>query len=155
MRDLLQAYGRRLGSDDPVIREAARRQLARLGRSQTPPTRAPGRRSHWAHVPLDVLFSAQGNRLRTRSDGKVETGHEPMHGSRSGRCVLLDPSTGRWWCRSCGRSGDAATYVMMVLGCTYSVAAAWLSGRYGPPTLPAPRRSQVWLRRRVFEAVVG
>src|SRR3712207_7913895 len=53
----------------------------------------------------------------------IETGHEPLHGSRSGRCVVISVDVGRWWCRSCRRSGDAATHLADVLGCSYAEAA--------------------------------
>jgi DNA primase len=56
-----------------------------------------------------------------------------VHGSRSGTCVVAWPETGRWWCSSCGRSGDAAGFVMAALGVKYPAAAEWLTTRYGPP----------------------
>ncbi len=136
----IDRYQQQLDSGDPIARAVAQRQLQRLSR---PPALASQRRiSRWVHVPLGTLFEQQGNRLHWRTNGQVETGHEPFHGSKSGRCVLLDPERGRWWCRSCRRSGDAARLVMDLHGWTYTEAATWLARRYGAPPL----------RRRLLEA---
>jgi hypothetical protein len=141
-----------LAGADPVAREVAARQLARL--------RSSGRRgsprstpSRWRHVPLAELFAEQANRVHHRSDGMLESGHEPVHASRSGRCVLIDPGLGRWWCRSCRKSGDAARLVMELRGCSYAPAAAWLAGRYGPPP-GRPGRAKARRRRFALEAVL-
>jgi len=56
-----------------------------------------------------------------------------MHSSKSGRCVILDPAAGRWWCLSCRRSGDAASFLMALRGWPYRRAALWLTERYGAP----------------------
>jgi DNA primase len=95
-------------------------------------------------VPLEELF-APYNPVYARGDGKVECGHEPFHGSKSGRCVLIDTAAGRWWCRSCCQSGDAAAFIMATKGWTYVQAAQWLEERYGPPRRA---RSQRCKRRR-------
>jgi hypothetical protein len=111
----------------------ARRQLARLhlerARKQT--TARPA--SRWAHVPLAALFERSGNVLHPRSNGTVVTGHEPVHRSRSGRCVVLWPTDGRWWCSSCRRGGDAVRAVMSLEGVPYRAALAQLIQRYGAP----------------------
>jgi hypothetical protein len=123
--------------------EVARRQRARLTRTSAPSPFAASV-SRWQHVPLGELFGQAGNRIHTRGDGRQETGHDPAHGSKSGRCVLLDPQTGRWWCRGCRRHGDAATLVMAWRGWTYRQAAQWLTDGYGaPPTQRAPLRPVV------------
>jgi hypothetical protein len=141
-------YARDLAADDPVARQVAARQLARLGDRLVAAPR-PVQTSPWAHVPLADLFAEQGNRLRVRSDGTIETGHEPLHTTNGGRCVLIDPGAGRWWCRSCRQSGDAATYVAAVLGGTYLVAAGHLAARYGSAA-GRSRRPQ----RTILEATV-
>ena len=147
--DLVERYRRDLRSEDPVVRTVAGRQLARLRwRPVRPPS--PPRPSRWAHVPLADLFAEQGNRLHRRGDGRIESGHEPIHGSRSGRCVLIDPLLGRWWCRSCRRGGDAAGLVMDIHGCGYRQAAARLAAQHGPPSASRPD----W-RRRAFVAVIA
>lgn len=53
-------------------------------------------KSRWVHVPLADLFAATGNPLYPRNGDHLETGHEPVHGSKSGRCVFIDPGKGRW-----------------------------------------------------------
>ena len=142
-------YRENLGASDPIVRTVARRQLDRLRGHATPPL-APSTASRWRHVPLAELFRQHGNLLHRRPDGRFECSHEPIHSSRSGRCVLLDLQNGRWWCRSCRRSGDAATYVMAACGCGYRDAARWLSDRWGPPTHGSPRSGLSRLGRRVF-----
>ncbi|MBI3977163.1 MAG: hypothetical protein HY331_03150 [Chloroflexi bacterium] len=133
--DLIARYRAAAHDDDPAVRAVARRQLVRLIHVPTPaatderPAYPPSR---WVHVPLADLFAAQGNRLYMRGD-RIETGHEPLHSSKSGRCVWIDPTAGRWWCRSCRRRGDAITYIQELHGSTYTGAAQWLTERYGPP----------------------
>jgi hypothetical protein len=143
-------YADELSSSDPFRRAVAERQLARLRRS-CPGPGAASRRSAWAHVPLAELFAEQGNYIYPGGDTRADTGHEPFHRSLSGRCVLLDPAAGRWWCRSCGRGGDAARFVTELRGCSHAEAAAWLAERFGPPNTKAGR----WRPRRLFETVVA
>lgn len=127
---------------DPI----ARHQLARLMREPHNGPRKPASRSRWGHVPIADLFAAAGNRLHVRGSGRIETGHEPIHGSKGGHCVTIDPTTGLWYCRSCRTGGDAARYVRQLRGCTYAEAARWLTERYGIPT--GAKRPQ----RRILEA---
>ena len=150
MSDTWQRYTAALSSTDPLTRAVAARQLARLGLS---PARSGPRsaRSPWAHVPLADLFVEQGNRIHRRSDGLTECGHEPIHGSNSGRCVLLDLDRGRWWCRSCRQLGDAPAYLAAVHGCRYRDAAELLAGRFGRA---AGRPGSGRRRRRLLEAVL-
>jgi hypothetical protein len=115
--------------------EVERRQRQLLARAQQQSSTAVGaerRPSRWSHVPLAELIG-EHNHVYERGGAHLETGHEPIHGSRSGRCVLVDTGTGRWYCRSCGRSGDAAGWVMVVQDLSYAQAAAYLAERYGPP----------------------
>jgi hypothetical protein len=152
LTDDLAAYrARAANATDPIDREVARRQRDRLARATSRPAASTRPASRWRHVPLGALFEAAGNRLHARSTGQVECGHEPFHGSKSGRCVLIDPTTGWWWCRSCRQGGDAATFLMRWRGWTYRQAAAWLTARYGPPpdvTPETPRRS-LWREVRL------
>jgi hypothetical protein len=131
---MLAALSRRYTAPagDLLAQEVARRQRARLGRALAARIPLSGV-SRWVHVPLAALFAQAGNRLYPRSNGSQETGHEPAHGSKSGRCILLDPQTGRWWCRGCRQHGDAAAFVMTWRGCTYPQAVRWLTARYGAP----------------------
>ena len=147
--DAPNRYAAALSSDDSLTRVVAARQFQRLHLSST---RTTNRRavSAWVHVPLADLFAEQGNQVHRRADRSLECGHEPLHGSNSGRCVLLDLGRGRWWCRSCRQSGDAPIYVMAVRGCGHRAAAAWLAERYGLPAgQPARRQPR---RRRWLEA---
>jgi hypothetical protein len=133
MPNLQARYGTIMATADPFQRRVARRQLARLARVHAPSVpRVGASRSRWAHVPLEELFAAAGNLVHTRA-GRVETGHEPLHRSKSGRCVLLDATVGRWWCRGCHQHGDAAGFVMAWRAWTYRQAARWLTDRYGAP----------------------
>lgn len=140
MPSLVENYRALLLDPDPLRRRVAQQQLTRLGRASCPPsTTAPDRRpSRWAHAPLARLFEEQGNRIYARG-GRLESGHEPMHGSKSGRCVLIDAARGRWYCRSCRQSGDAATFIMRWRGWPYRRTAAWLVTHYGLPPDRAPR----------------
>ena len=131
---------------DAIQAEVARRQAERLnkavGRARADAAERP---SAWAHVPLVKLFQADGNLISERGTGLVETGHQPHHGSKSGRCVLIDPTRGRWWCRGCRRSGDAAAYVMAKYGCTFREAAERIAAEYGvPKNGPRPHPRPRW-----------
>ena len=148
-------YRAALDGADPVACEVAARQLARLRSTsdRVATSTSASTPSPWAHVPLADLFAAQGNHVRRRADGLVESGHEPIHGSRSGRCLLINSASGRWFCRSCRRSGDAVTYMAALRGGSHGDASAVLSARYGPPT--ARRRGRRRVRGVVFEVVIG
>ena len=128
-----------------IVRERQRERLARVVGRRRRPEGTTVRPSPWCHVPLGDLFGAH-NTLYPRSNGLLECGHEPLHTSKGGRCVLVDPGAGRWWCRSCRQHGDAATFVMAVNGWAYTEAAGWLAAQYGRPAehtaMPAysPRR---------------
>ena len=151
MRDLADRYRGGLVGEDPIRREIARRQIARLSSSAYTAARPVAGPSRWAHVPLADLFAEQGDRVQRCSDNRLECGHEPMHGSGSGRCVLLEPTRGRWWCRSCGQSGDAPAYLAAVRGCRYRAAAELLAARFGPPV---GWRGRGRRRRLLLEAVL-
>jgi len=81
-------------SRDPQTRRAAQRQLDRLQRYQD--ATAPSSGGRWLHVPLLDLFIGAGNRLYPRASGQIDSGHEPIHGSRSGRCVVISQDKGLW-----------------------------------------------------------
>jgi DNA primase len=125
----------------------AQRQHERLTRAQRCSHDTPARPSPWQHVPL-VDFFANDNTIYSRSDGRLECGHEPHHGSKSARCVLVDPSTGRWYCRSCRRGGDAASFVMALNGWSYRQAAEWLTTQYGAAPTDSRRRRRPQPQRR-------
>jgi hypothetical protein len=120
-------------SEERLATEVVRRQAARRAKRTKPAAVPPTRPSRWAHVPLAQLFADAGNALHERSGGVVECGHQPLHGSRGGRCVTINATTGLWWCRSCRRGGDAVTLVMDLAGCTAPEAASQLAQRYGKP----------------------
>lgn len=105
--------------------------------------------SRWSHVPLARLFEEHGNVLVHKGPGKLVTGHKPLHSSRSGQCVVVWTSEGRWWCSSCHASGDAASYIMAAQELSYRQAAEWLIARYGKPAdwrepRPAPTPAVTW-----------
>src|SRR5438067_304495 len=99
-----------------ISAEVGKRQRERLDRATFRLT-AFRPSSRWTNIPLIELFAEQGNRIRERSDGRLESGHEPFHSSRSGRCVLIDKTAGIWFCRSCRHGGDAATLIKRLRGC--------------------------------------
>jgi hypothetical protein len=141
---------------DAVAVEVARRQQQRLAEATLlPKVVNPGGRSPWAHVPLAKLFEADGNATMERRGGLVESGHQPHHGSKSGRCVVISPKTGYWWCRGCRRSGDAVAYVMAKHGYSYRQAAAWLAERHGPPAGGEARKRGGQPRPRVEVVCYG
>ncbi len=139
MCNLRARYLTGVSIQDPVRREVARRQLARLDRPRASRDATPA--SVWAHVPLAELFREAGNVPHVRARGRIEIGHVPFHASRSGRCVTIDGGLGLWWCRGCRRGGDPLTFVMQWKGWRYPAAATWLATRYGPP--PARGGSRV------------
>jgi hypothetical protein len=119
-------------SADPVERAVAGRQLMELAR-RSRLSAGEDTVSAWQHVPLAPLFEQAGNPPTRRSNGTVQCGHEPVHGSRSGSCVIVWPEDGRWWCSSCHRGGDAVAAVQSLEGCPRPAAIARLGERYGFP----------------------
>ena len=137
---------------DHLAAEVARRQRARLERSSRVRS---GAASPWKHVPVARLFEREGNALLSLRDGTVETGHQPFHGSNSGRCVSIAPDAGLWYCRGCRRGGDAATLLMALTGEPYRRVARTLAEQYGPP-IGGPAGSRRPRRLRyVREVVLG
>src|SRR3712207_1181172 len=84
--DLRLHYAALAHDADPLIRAVAQRQLAALRPAQRS---SVGCRTAWLHVPLASLFEQAGNVLHARSNGTIVCGHEPVHGSRSGRCLVI------------------------------------------------------------------
>jgi hypothetical protein len=130
---IVARYRALAASPDRNQRQLGRAQLARLDRATHSTTEAHAP-SPWAHVPLADLFREAGNDLHERPGGRSETGHEPVHRSSSGRCVVLETGRGVWWCRSCRRGGDALTLLMQFHGWSAARAIIWLLDRYGAPT---------------------
>ncbi len=117
-----------------VDAEVRTRQAARLERKAARGTAARGRPSRWAHVKLAELFAETGNVIyETSHDGELETGHQPFHNSKRGRCLRIDTNLGLWYCRSCGQGGDAVTLWTAISGHRRKQAAIELAKRYGPP----------------------
>ena len=131
--DDLPAESAKLPPAEDVTLEVARRQQARLARSQDRGADRPRRPSRWSHVPLATLFEQAGNQLSERPNGSIETGHEPCHSSRSGRCVTIEPGLGLWWCRGCRQGGDALTLLQQLHGWTRSQATQYLTRQFGAP----------------------
>jgi len=129
MRAVVGHYRAVAHTGNSCEQQVAMRQLARLAlRGSSRTTQTAGR---WGHVPITDLFVEAGNRLYPRTSGQVETGHEPVHTSKSGRCVLIDPAAGRWWCRSCRTGGDASGLLMSLHGRNYQQATVYLIEHYG------------------------
>lgn len=101
-------------------------------------TPSEGRKSRWRHVPLGELFATYGN-TAGGDDEVLKTGHEPIHDSKSGACVVAWPESGRWWCSSCRVSGDAASYLMAAESIDYPEAAKRLTEQYGAPPDDLPQ----------------
>ena len=80
--------------------------------------------------PLVTLFQEAGNTLHANGSG-FKTGHEPVHGSKSGQCVKIDPEKAVWYCFSCQRGGDIVAAVMSLQGISRSAAIAVLKERFG------------------------
>ncbi len=127
-------------SENPRYRAAAEAELRALGSRQT--DIVPGREqrpSAWAHIDMAHLLAAAGNRVTQRRDSTLESGHQPVHESSSGRCLVAWPDQGRWYCRACGERGNAVALVASLNGWDRHRAYVWLAGQYG---LPAKRNRQ-------------
>jgi hypothetical protein len=147
-----------LASVDPLDREVGRRLLSRLPElrpvSVTHPADTDRRPSRWRHVPMADVLERAGNHVQMAGD-RLKSGHEPVHGSRSGACLVVWPADGRWWCSSCGRAGDAVGLVMGLLGVSARDAMRLLSDRYGaPPEDGTGSRRVRRPRRRPYNAAV-
>ena len=150
-RSLLGASGSRSTRPRTTVadlyEEVRHRQQARLERKAADRGLPRGRRRPWAHVTLAELFREAGNVVHeTSHDRELETGHQPFHGSKSGRSVRIDTASGLWYCRGCRRGGDALTYWMARYGLSRTNAAEQLAARYGAPraTRPRPRLAVAW-----------
>jgi hypothetical protein len=104
-------------------------QVRRWGRA----AEAQGTPSRWAPVPLLELIREDNPTIVQKAPGKHVTGHQPLHGSRSGQCLVVWTAEGRFWCSSCGKRGDAVTWVMQTRGLTFPEATTELIARYGAP----------------------
>jgi DNA primase len=87
--------------------------------------------STWAHVDLAELLAAAGNQVAQRRNGSLVSGHEPVHASRSGSCLVVWPESGRWWCSSCRQGGDAISLLMGLEGKTFPQARIAIVRRFG------------------------
>jgi hypothetical protein len=140
---LRQRYRARLHGDDPLVAAVAREALDRLSAGirihgaeqhrREPGVQAARAPARWAHALMQLLTEAGNPPVRWREDGSFDCGHQPAHGSWSGACLWVHPDQGRWWCRSCLKSGDALALVMAERGCTLPTAYAVLRARFGPP----------------------
>jgi hypothetical protein len=141
MTSLRDHYAAMQASADPKARRVAQAQLERLERRRhvyVVATSEDYPPSPWRHVPLALLLEAAGNATHERSNGTFVSGHEPVHSSKSGLCLVVWSGEGRFWCASCGRGGDAVSLLMSVQGWSYRAAARYLAVRFGPP--PSARR---------------
>jgi hypothetical protein len=118
---------------DPLVLAVARFQLDRLGHTPSAPATQSGLHTARWGFALIALFEQAGNTVHTRSSGDADSGHEPLHHSKSGACVWITSAAGRWYCRSCKRSGDAIAFVREVNGWSYRHACISLLEQFGPP----------------------
>ncbi len=140
-RDRLEARYRTLAlSQDAPTRRLAVAQLARLQRSGLPTPEADGP----TRALRDLVEQTVGP-LHQRPGGDLE-GPCPWHASRSGRCLVIFAGGARWWCRSCRRGGDAATWLASVEGVGLNEARR----RLGLPIRTTRRRRRPLLRREVL-----
>jgi CHC2 zinc finger len=70
---------------------------------------------------LPVLVSNVVGPLKRRRNRDLE-GPCPWHTSKSGRCLAVYRNGTRWYCRSCGRGGDAVKWLSMIDGITVQEA---------------------------------
>jgi hypothetical protein len=136
--------------EQTIADEVQRRQAARRTRQTVRQAPSTTSRSRWWYVRLPALFEDAGNRLYPKPNGTVETGHQPCHGSRSGRCVVVDPAKGVFWCRSCRTGGDAVTLLQQFHGWTRPQAVQHLTQQYG--AAKPGKRQLVSRPQRVLEA---
>ncbi len=113
---------------DPMRQQALRRQLDRLHRAMNPSLPYRHRSKFPTRILLDLL-QENGNVLHVRSNGLIDSGHQPFHDSKSNRCLMVDPVTGRWYCRSCKRGGDVVAFYAALHGLSYSDAEKALKER--------------------------
>jgi hypothetical protein len=137
VQDGLRAwYQQQLQSDDPLARRVAAAQLASLERVTNPrPVAEPV--GHGAEL-VARIESVVGP-LRERPNN-VLNGPCAWHASKSGTCLVVWPTEGRWWCSSCRRSGDLVTWVVLTEGISFSEARKQLG-------FPRPPRRRVVKQR--------
>jgi DNA primase len=93
-------------------------------------------------VPLVELIQEYNPTLQRKGPAKYATGHEPAHTSSSGTCLVIWADAGRWKCMSCGKGGDAVTWVMAIQGVSALAAMRYLAERFGAPQGWHPPRRQ-------------
>lgn len=83
---------------------------------------------------LARIFADAGNTLKGTASGFV-CGHEPVHASKSGTCVVIDATKSNWFCRSCEKGGDIIAAMMSPRGMSREEAKAYLASTFGetPP----------------------
>jgi hypothetical protein len=146
--ELLQRYRAALRSEDRDDRAVAKELLRRLARASNRRTGGMGQderpTARWAHVDSVELLSQLGASNIEQRGGRIQSGHDWAHGSRSGACLVLWPTEGRWWCSSCRRGGDLLALVRDALGLGHDAAWTWLAARYRPPAIgrPSGRRAR-------------
>jgi DNA polymerase I-like protein with 3'-5' exonuclease and polymerase domains len=75
--------------------------------------------------PLSQVFVDAGNTLHATPAG-FRTGHEPVHQSSSGTCVVINTGKGRWSCYSCQQGGDVVAAIMSLRGVSRVDAEAYV-----------------------------
>lgn len=130
-------------SHDPLTCRLALAQLERLTRqSRSHEPKEPTQRAQG--VDLVALVTKSVGPFRPRPNG-THVGPCPWHASRSGTCLVVWPDTGRWWCSSCHRGGDAVAWLALVEGVTFDEARR----RLGAPPDPKRIARRPTIRREV------
>jgi hypothetical protein len=128
MNDVQTRYRDLAQNPDPLARRVAARQAERLRPRRAVASSRPAR---FQNVPIAALLTEAGNVVTERQNGTLVAGHEPVHGSKSGNCLVVWVAEARWWCSSCHASGDAAALVASLRGWNYGQSARWLRWQYG------------------------
>src|SRR5262249_36528076 len=78
------------------------------------------------------IFAAYGNPLPTPNrSGDVYTSHEPVHASKSGRCVRINVLKDVFICDNCHRGGGPPQALQTFEELSYDEAVAAVQARYG------------------------
>ncbi len=83
----------------------------------------------------DIIFIAKSLGYNGKQSGSSWQGDCPLHGSSSGKCLVIYPSTGSFKCFHCGVSGDVIDLVAHYKRCDHVTAVNYLADRVGMPHL--------------------
>jgi hypothetical protein len=135
LRGILEHWHQVARGDDPVEAAVAQHMLAqwrtatrRVGESHDQDEDRPPER--WARCLADLIDTDEQHWSDTEH---FKTGHSLAHSSRSGTCLSVNLTRGRWYCSSCHRHGDAIGWLVQHQGMSRGQAWMALRRRYGDP----------------------